>query len=341
MSSTPYIDYPRWSELAQNSLSISIEIPEVVKVGNVEIRYRRDFKGIIISGMGGSGIVGDIIRDSIQDIVKIPIIVNKDLKLPKYIDEEYLVIAISYSGNTIETIKCYEECIKNGIPVITVSTGGRLKDLANMNNTPHITIPKATAPRYGLPCLLYATLRAIGKVFNIEDKILNMCEESITYIKKAFEEYSRKFKHLVDILANKFIMIYVPSPLSSLGFRFKNDMNENAKQPVAVCILPESEHNDLAIHIRDIPNLEILIVKSKTLENTEYDTHIKAMMKVLEELNRKYILIELEGNTILSEIMYGITSLGMLSVDIAYRLGIDPVKIEAIDRVKKYVTERS
>ncbi len=333
-----YIDYPRWSELAERAFRIDISIPERLSVESRELVYSKKFKGIVISGMGGSGIAGDIVRDSVQEYLNIPIIVNKDLKLPTYVDNDYLVIAISYSGNTRETIRCYEYCIKNGIPVVSISTGGKLRELAEKYKTPHITIEKVTAPRYGLPCLLYSTLRVIGKILNIEDKISDIAEDSINYIRKAVEDYDRKFKRLCEHLLNKYVMIYTPSPLSSLGIRFKNDMNENAKQPVTVCIIPESEHNDLAIHVRDFPNLEIMIVKSRTLLNTEYNVHIEALCKVLEEYNRKYVTIELEGSNILSEIMYGITGLGMLTIDLAKLAGIDPVKIEAIDRVKKYVT---
>ena len=341
MSQGQYIDYPRWPSLAEESLRIDIKIPEKVRVRDRELNYGGTFRGVVISGMGGSGIAGDIVRDTLQDRLKIPIVVNKDLHLPPYVDDNYLVIAISYSGNTAETIRCYETCIDEGIPVITISTGGKLKELAERNGTPHMTIPKATAPRYGLPCLLYSCLRALGKALNMEDKVINEAENSINYIRKGVEDYERKFKSLADKLANKFTMIYTPSPIASLGVRFKNDMNENAKQPVAVCTIPESEHNDLAIHIREIERLEILVVDAPSVRDTEHGVHVTALTKVLDELGRRYYRIELEGDSRLSEIMYGVTGLGMMTIDIARIVGVDPVKIEAIDRVKKYVTARS
>ncbi|NPA70858.1 MAG: bifunctional phosphoglucose/phosphomannose isomerase [Crenarchaeota archaeon] len=341
MSLSEYIDYPRWPQLAEESLRIDVRLPEKVKVGEKELTYSKKFRGIVISGMGGSGIAGDIVRDTLQDMIDIPIIVNKDLHLPSYVNDDYLVVAISYSGNTAETIRCYESCIEKGIPVITISTGGKLRELAERNGTPHITIPKATAPRYGLPCLLYSCLRAVGKALSIEDKVLSLAENSINYMRKALDDYPTRFKALADKLANKFTMIYTPSPIASLGVRFKNDMNENAKQPVAVCIIPESEHNDLAIHIREIENLEILVVDAPSIRNTEHGVHVTALMKVLEELGRRFHKIELEGDSRLSEIVYGVTGLGMLTIDIARIVGVDPVKIEAIDRVKKYVTSRS
>ncbi len=341
MSQSEYIDYPRWPNLAEEALRVDVRIPDKLKVEGRELNYSKKFRGIVISGMGGSGIAGDIARDSLQDRVNIPIIVNKDLHLPPYIDEDYLVIAISYSGNTSETIRCYTTCIEKGIPVLTISTGGRLRELAEKNGTPHMTIPKATAPRFGLPCLLYSCLRALGKVLNMEDRVIGEAENSINYIRKAVEEYDRKFKNLAEKFANKFTMIYTPSPIASLGVRFKNDMNENAKQPVAVCIIPESEHNDLAIHIREIDRLEILIVDSPSIRNTEHGVHVTALTKVLDELGRKYIKVELEGDSRLSEIMYGVTGLGMMTIDVARIIGVDPVKIEAVDRVKKYVTSKS
>ncbi len=333
-SESRYIDYPRWPDLARESLKVAV--PDVGKLVQSD-----EVEGIVISGMGGSGIVGDIVRDYLFSIdFSKPIIVVKDTKLPPFVNRKYLVLTISYSGNTTETIKCFEECIRKNIPVIAISTGGKLETLAKENNAPHVKVPKATAPRYGLPNLLYPTLKILQQLDEkLRDRISRDIEDSVTSIKNAIESYLSDYRDLVDKFVNNTVMVYVPNPLISIGIRFKNDMNENAKQPVIVCPVPESEHNDLAIHVRKFENIRILVIESKLLESTDYGKHIAAIKNVLNEYNQEFTTIKLEGRSILSEILYGITLLGMLTVDVAHRVGVDPVKIEAIDKVKKYISQ--
>ncbi len=329
-----YIDYPRWPQLAREAYSLDLS--------HVQEKLPDKVDGIVISGMGGSGIVGDIVRDYLSLIgYDKPIIVVKDLQLPKFVtSRNFLVITISYSGNTTETIRCFEECVKHNIPVVAISTGGKLEELAKQHNAPHVKIPKATAPRYGLPCLLYPTLRIVGLVEkSLESKIREHAESSIKAIEEAAEDYLTHFKDLSKRLVNKIVMIYIPQPLISIGTRFKNDMNENAKQPVVVCPLPESEHNDIAIHVRKFDFLEVMLVRSKSLEGTEYEKHVNAVEQVLKQYGIDLHLINLKGDNVLAEIMYGITLLGMLTIDVAHLVGVDPVKIEVIDNIKKYVSK--
>ncbi len=329
-----YIDYPRWPQLAREAYSLDLShvrenVPEYVE-------------GIVISGMGGSGIVGDIVRDYLTFLgYDKPVIVVKDLQLPKFVaNRKFLVVTVSYSGNTTETIRCLEECIRRNIPVVTVSTGGKLEELARQHSVPHVKIPKATAPRYGLPCLLYPTLRVVELVErSLASKIREHVEASIKAIEEAIEDYLTHVKELSRKLVNKLAMIYVPQPLISIGIRFKNDMNENAKQPVVVCPLPESEHNDIAIHARKHDFLEVVLVRSRSLAGTEYEKHVNAVEQILRQYGVDIHALDLKGGNVLAEIMYGITLLGMLTIDVAHLAGIDPVKIEVIDNVKKYVSK--
>ena len=336
-----YIDYPRWPQLAREALSRQLNIERrKYTVNDKVIDYDVEFRGYVIAGMGGSGVVGDILADYLSPLIRKPIIVVKDLELPYYIDQNYLVVSISYSGNTSETISCYLECIHRAIPVIAVSTGGKLRELAQKYGLPHVEVPKATAPRYALPGLLYATLNIIA-LFESEhaDRIVRDAKSSIEDIEHALEEYD-DIREIASKLCNKHVVTFVPRPISSIGFRFKNDMNENAKQIVTVCTIPESEHNDIAAFVRRQPDIEVMIIRSITVENLNlgYQRHVEAVKKVLEEYGYQPIEYRIHGSNILGEIMYGVTQLGMLSLDVARLLGVDPVKIEAIDKVKKYVS---
>ncbi len=336
-----YIDYPRWPQLAREALRQQLDVKrDKYNVNGRVLDYSRDFVGYVVTGMGGSGIVGDILLDYLSIMLRKPIIVVKDLELPPYIDERYLVLSISYSGNTAETVSCYLECIDKSIPVVAISTGGKLRDLAEKYGLPYVPVPRATAPRYALPGLLYSTLNVLSLFEpSYRDRIIRDSISSIDDIERAVREYTC-IRDLALRLSNKHVVVFVPRPVLSIGLRFKNDMNENAKQLVTVCMLPESEHNDIAAFVRKHRDLEIVIVRSGITENLNlgYRKHADAVKKVLEEYGYNPIEYKVSGSSLLGEIMYGITQLGMLTIDVARSLEIDPVSIEAIDRVKKYIS---
>ncbi len=335
-----YIDYPKWPQLAREALTQKLDIErKKYVVEDKVLDYTIDFEGYVIAGMGGSGIVGDILSDYLTSLIRKPIVVVKDLEVPRYVDQRYLVLAISYSGNTSETVLCYLECVHRAIPVISLSTGGKLHELSQRFGLPHVTVPKATAPRYALPGLLYAALNVITLFeYNYADRIIRDAKSSIEDIERALEEYER-VKGLASNLASKHIVVFVPKPVSSVGLRFKNDVNENAKQLVTVCTLPESEHNDIAAFVLKHDNIATLIIRSNIVENINlnYKKHVEAVKRVLEEYGYAPVEYRLQGSNLLGEVMYGITQLGMLSLDMARSIGVDPVKIEAIDKVKRYV----
>jgi len=101
----------------------------------------KSFKGIAFSGMGGSGFAGDIIKALIKDDIDIPVEIIKGYNLPSFIKKEWLVLSISYSGNTEETISATREALERGCEVIIVCSGGKLEEIGRVNNKTIIKIP--------------------------------------------------------------------------------------------------------------------------------------------------------------------------------------------------------
>ncbi len=336
-----YLDYHIWHELSRRAIELAIKTDVknfVVNYENRIISYDRDFDGYVISGMGGSGIVGDIIRDLAYDRIDKNIIVIKDFTLPRHITKgNYLIFSISYSGNTRETIDFTLKALKHGLPIIAITTDGVLEKLCRKYNIPLINVPKATAPRYGLPSLLYSTLTIIS---SYEKEIISNEEinESIEVQKQVINEVElvRSAAHSIN---GKIPLIYVPSPIASVGLRFKNDLNENAKVAAIVAVFPESEHNDITIHMLKHDNVIPIVVTSSIL-NTEYQIHTECIINVIRSYNYDPLVVELKGKYKLSVIMYGITLLGLISLELAYIRGINPIVIEPIDRIKNELSKK-
>ena len=127
---------------------------------------------VVITGMGGSAIGGDLIRMLATDSAQIPIVVNRDYTLPAFVDERTLVIASSYSGNTEETLAAYEDAKRKKAKIIAITTGGQLKEKAMADEVPCITIPGGLPPRGALGYSFFSTyilFKELGIGFGKQD----------------------------------------------------------------------------------------------------------------------------------------------------------------------------
>ena len=164
-----------WPELIEGVLLQSIEIP-----------YSTHFSQIVICGMGGSAISGDYIQTYFENSLSIPIIVKRNYRLPVSINSDTLVIAISYSGNTEETISCLIDAIQNNCSIISIGSGGKLEDYCSSARIPFFKIPAGYQPRASFPLLFFPIL----KIFDLLE-IANMnqteIQETIHHLKKTRE----------------------------------------------------------------------------------------------------------------------------------------------------------
>ena len=130
---------------SENMIEVLRSFPDMVKKSSTlgdDITVPKQFvENIVVVGMGGSGYNGDLLKVYLQDI-PIQIHVIKDYILPKFVNRKSLVFTVSYSGNTEETIATYRTAIRRGCKVISVSSAGKLEELAKMNKNPHILVPE-------------------------------------------------------------------------------------------------------------------------------------------------------------------------------------------------------
>ena len=109
--------------------------------GNLSAINTAEIKNIVIIGMGGSAIGGDILRSYLAEEIAIPILINRNYGLPRFVNQQTLLIAASYSGNTEETLAAFEQGKQRGCQIIVATTGGKLGALAVANNYPHVILP--------------------------------------------------------------------------------------------------------------------------------------------------------------------------------------------------------
>jgi len=206
------------------------------EIQNDEAFQKRD--KFIVAGMGGSNLASGLLKIWNP---KLDIIIHRDYGLPdseKELDGR-LVIASSYSGNTAETIDTFKTALDYKLPVIAISTGGKLLELAKELKAPYIQLPDLdTQPRLALGVSLKAMAKAMGEV-----KALSELEELAESLDSgAFEPEG---KELAEKLNDKIPLIYSSVSNKPLAYIWKAMINEDAKIPAFCNVFPEANHNDM------------------------------------------------------------------------------------------------
>ena len=256
-------------------------------ISNNKIYSEKKYKNIIICGMGGSAIGGDFVKTVLSDKMLIPIFINRNYLLPKWVDKDSLVVICSYSGNTEETISCYKQAIKLKNKPIVISSGGFLLEDAIKSSYQCIKLPRGIQPRaaFGysasLLYLLFCELDLVDK------KIAEDLKIAAQEIEKLSIDYSNVVSNdaleLASKIHNKFPLIYGTPLTDVVSLRFRCQLAENSKILSSHFQIPELDHNEiegfgkinndssLIIWIKDIDDLSENLERIKITRELLYD----------------------------------------------------------------------
>lgn len=324
----------RWPEmLAQaEGLARSIALP---KFGSL--------KQIMILGMGGSAIAGDIAADFCSKKAKLPIFTNRNYNLPEFVGSETLVFALSYSGGTEETLAGLGEAEKRGAKIICVASGGKLKEIAQAKKYPLFLIPGDLQPRAALAYMLIpllVSLERLGVITPLAEEI----KEAITAIFKlkgelvSAESRLNPAKQLAKKLAGKIPVIFASSgTTAAAGLRLKCQLNENGKTTALLSIFPELDHNEivnLAALKRESHNFSLIVLRDE-----DDGDRVKKRIEITKSLLVRQLgganEIVSRGKSSLARQLSLIFFGDLVSVYLAIENGIDPTPVDIITRLKK------
>lgn len=214
---------------------------------NVQREEYSDVNKIIVTGLGGSAISGDVVYALFYDQIKIPYLVNRNYNLPNFIDEKTLVVACSYSGNTEETLSAFDEAISKNCKVITLSSGGKLKEKADRLGVPHFSVPGGYQPR----CAIGLMLMTLIKIFE-SSGLINVPDSFYSDVYKLWSDKSLKYSHeesepykFAIKLIGKFPVIHSTELLQAINIRLRGQLAENSKVLSYSGIIPELNHNEI------------------------------------------------------------------------------------------------
>lgn len=295
-------------------------------------------KNIIVTGLGGSAIGGDLLINFLRDEIKYPYQVNRNYNLPKYANENTLVIASSYSGNTEETVSALNDAIKKKCQVVCITTGGKIENLANQNSIPVVKLLKGFQPRYALYLNFFALLKIFESLILI-DKQEKIVQEIILLLKQKSEIYSKEKNealNLAESLLGHTPIIYAVSDITSaVACRFKGQFNENSKVHAFYNFYPELNHNEIVgwESYRSIMNFKVINLLDET-----YNEQIKKRFEITSKLIKNSGAEIINLNSSEKNFKVRLIDLIYLGDWITYYLAIlrnvDPTEIDNINFLK-------
>lgn len=272
----------------------------------------QNIKNTVICGMGGSAIGGDLAGTIVQQRLKVPISIVRDYQLPNYVNEHSLVIVISYSGLTQETLNCAQEAETKRAKIIAVTTGHNLGKLAQENNWPLIKIEYHTEPRAALAWLLMPVLVILENLKLVDLEEMHP-EESLELL----ENFNKKFlpnvatekniaKYLAYFCFDHLPVIIASEKFSAAARRWKTQFQENSENFAIYEAIPEAFHNfiegDLPWRLKD-EFIFMFFDSSLDLANLKHAT--KSFQKILDQENIRWESVpSLDGNLFLANLSY-------------------------------------
>ena len=298
---------------------------------------------IVIVGMGGSAIGGELLKDWARDKVHVPIEVNREYHLPVYADEKTLVLVTSYTGGTEETLSALLEAIKKKCMIYCITSGGTLREIAERLNIPYLQVPAGMPPRAALPYMFIPLLVFLDKIGLVTGVFRELDEAllSIEWVEKQnAAELSVKdslSKTLAVNIEGLIPVVYGFGIYSGVARRFKQQINENAKMMAKWDNLPEMDHNEIVGYEKSENHKErfaAIFIRDKD-EPTEICSRIEITKKIVELSGVSIYEVWSQGNSSLTKMLSVIAVADFLSNYLAILRGIDPTPVQTIDKLKE------
>lgn len=329
----------RFPEQCEQAVKLASEFDLGSLPENIESEFP---SAVIFLGMGASGIGGDIVKAVSEPELACPVLVNKGYALPQVVDSSSLVFAVSYSGETEETLTVFEECVRLGAQIIAVTSGGRLLARARELGLPVLEVPTGYQPRVavgllGFPLLLI--LKRLGLVTTDESaEAVHVLKDLAVRLKRDVPVADNPAKLLAERLYRKLPVVYGSDGVAAVAaYRFKCELNENSKSPAFHGTFPELDHNEIVgwEMLEDVTQRFALVILRSRDEHERVARRIEVTVDLIRDHLADVIEVWSEGSSRLAQ-LFSLIYLGdFASVYLALLYGIDPTPVERIRMLKE------
>ncbi|MDH7517640.1 MAG: bifunctional phosphoglucose/phosphomannose isomerase [Candidatus Thermoplasmatota archaeon] len=337
-----------------NMLDVIYKFPEQIKetieiVSHTNIPIFIKIDNIIISGMGGSAISGDIVQQLFRDKLDVPIFVNREYDIPRWANKDTLMISQSYSGNTEETLSAFKQAYQKRCKIIGITSGGKLQEYCEKRGVPIIKIPAGFQPRAATSYILFSSLLAFKKIGLLNESIDSEIEETIQTIdelrkniNKSVSEKDNISKQIAKNIFNTIPQVYGWGIYSPIAVRWCTQFNENSKVIARYDIVSECNHNDIvgwSMNPEVSKKFSCILFRDEENESIYISKRLDFMRHLLEGSASKVIEVKAQGKKRLAKMMYTMVLGDFVSCYLAILRNIDPTPVDVIIELKKALAE--
>ena len=301
-------------------------------------------KNIVVIGMGGSAIGGDLTRTYLSSKLLVPFEVCRHYVLPEYVDDETLVIAASYSGNTEETISAMEDALSRKAMMVAISSGGMLGEICELNQIPMATLPEGWQPRAAIGYSFIPLVMFLEKIGLAKDvaKELEIVVDSLQKFRDGYIEDSPTEQNPAKKLAQKIhgripIIYSGPTLMDAVAVRFKGQICENGKNLAFANHFAEFNHNELVGWSKTIEPFKdklVVIILRDAGDHPQIRKRMNIVKEIIKNLDVELVEVHSKGAVRL-ERMFSLIQIGdFASYYLAVLNEVDPTPVDAIDDLK-------
>lgn len=306
-------------------LAEGLELARGIKVEGIS-------KKIIVCGMGGSALPADILR-----FLGIQIYVHRDYGLPKDADKDSLVICISYSGNTEETLSALEEAIDRKLKVVCIASGGKIEELCKENNIPLVKIKADIPPRMAVS-QIFSTLVKVLENSKVIEPISLELKEVVEELEKIKSLLEKEGQTLAKKISGRIPIIYSSDKFGNVAKIWKIKFNENSKIPSFYNVFPELNHNEMVGYTNAKKDFFVIMLRDSSAHERN-QKRMELTSQMLRENNVGVEIIDLREGSLLFKIFSCLLLSDWTSYYLAIENKVDPTPVKMAEEFKKLLRE--
>jgi glucose/mannose-6-phosphate isomerase len=290
--------------------------------------------GLVACGMGGSGIGGALALAALGDRLQKPMVVVRDYELASWTPLEHAVLCSSYSGDTEETLACFEAAEALGTPRFVATTGGTLAAAARRAKVPVIGLPSGLQPRAAVG-YMFTIATEVAALVGAASAIRTEIDLAAAQLEQASEALLERSAEIADRLDGTIPLIYGCDLTEPVAYRWKTQCNENAKLAAFAGELPEMNHNEIVAWGRpdDGASFSAVFLTDRDQHPRERQ-RFELTARIVEENAGAAVTIETEGETRTGRLLWSVLLGDLVSLQLAARRGVDPEPVEILERFK-------
>jgi glucose/mannose-6-phosphate isomerase len=290
--------------------------------------------GLVVCGMGGSAIGGDLAAAALGNRLSRPLTTERGYEIPFAMLPDRAVLCSSYSGDTEETIACYEAAEALGARRIVATTGGQLAQAARADGVPVIGLPAGLQPRAAVG-YLFTVAAEVAALTGAAPGIRTEIDSAGAHIREAGAALVERAENLARAVSGSIPVIYGADLTVPVALRWKTQINENAKLPAFTAALPEADHNEIEgwDGTEEAGRMSAIFLEDRD-QHPRVRQRFKVTATMIEPAAHYVERIETEGESRTERLLWAVTLGDLLSLQLAAERGVDPSPIAMIDRLK-------